>query len=365
MGGCSRTWPAVVAVTALLVAACTGTSGRDTGPSTAPAGTSASPTGRPAASPPQASSPVPSVAPSSSAPPTLRFSALGDVGGDAHAAAVLDGIAERRDDLTLVVGDLSYGRPGGEQQWCRFVTRHLGARHPVELVAGNHEDAGPNGDIDAFVRCLPNRLPGLVGDYGRQWYVDVPAGRPLVRFVMISPALDFGSGPWSYAVGTSHHTWTERAVTGARAAGIPWVVVGMHEPCLSVGVYACSPGPDLLDLLLRTGVDLVVTGHEHMYQRTVPLALGPGCRAVVPGRYDPDCVASRGGTTFVTVGTGGHPLRKAAVGDPERRYFAAVSAADRDPSWGSLAVDVTSDRLAARFEPAAGSGFTDAFTLRR
>ncbi len=363
MRGRSRGWPVVAAVAALLVAACTGPVGREVRPSGGPAGPVAPSPGAPATS----SSPVSSrAAPATPPGPTsLRFSVLGDVGEDAHAAAVLDGIAARRDDLTLVVGDLSYGRPGSEREWCRFVTRHLGARHPVELVAGNHEDDGPNGDIDVFARCLPNRLSGLVGQYGRQWYADVPADRPLVRFVMVSPGLDFGSGPWSYAEGTSHHAWTQRAVTGARAAGIPWVVVGMHEPCLSVGVYPCSPGPDLLDLLVRSGVDLVVTGHEHMYQRTVALGFGPGCPAVRPERYDAACVRAHGGTTFVTVGTGGHPLRDGSPADPERPYFAAVSAADEDPAWGSLAVEVTPERLAARFVPAAGSDFTDAFTLRR
>jgi hypothetical protein len=293
------------------------------------------------------------------------MSVLGDVGAFDQSAAVLDAVAARRDDLTAVVGDLSYGESGEEARWCRFVTDRLGRRYPFELVAGNHEDDGPNGSITRFRRCLPNRLPGLVGDYGRQWYADVPADDPVVRLVMVSPGLDFGDGAWTYARGTSHYAWTERAVTGARRAGIPWVVVGMHEPCLSVGVYPCSSGPDLMNLLVRERVPLVVSGHEHMYQRTVPLAVGDGCRAVRPGRFDAACVAGDGGTTFVTVGTGGQVLRDVTRGDPERRYFAAVSAADRDPAWGSLAVTLTRTRLTARFEPVAGSSFTDSFSVTR
>ncbi len=295
----------------------------------------------------------------------MRFSVLGDIGSTDASDAVLRSIAGRDDDFTLAVGDLSYGDDGEEKAWCRFVTERVGATHPFELVSGNHESDGANGDIDRFVRCLPNRLPGLVGTYGRQWYVDQPATNPLVRVVMISPALDFGHGSWSYDDGTTHQAWLKEAVTGARAAGIPWVVVGMHKPCLSVGNYECDPGRDVVDLLLDTGVDLVVTGHEHLYQRTKPLALGAGCRSVRPGRFTPECVATTGGTTFVTVGTGGTGLRDVHGSDSERRYFAALSGKDRDPSYGSLDVQVSADRLTATFVPVAGGRFTDRLVLTR
>ena len=295
----------------------------------------------------------------------MRFSVLGDIDTTGASDAVLRSIASRHDDFTLAVGDLSYGRNGAEDRWCRFVTARVGASHPFELVSGNHESNGENGDIDRFVRCLPNRLPGLVGTYGRQWYVDAPAAHPVVRVVMISPALDFGHGEWSYARGTPHHAWAEAAVTGARAAGIPWVVVGMHKPCLSMGNYECDPGADLVDLLLDSGVDLVVTGHEHLYQRTRPLSLGAGCAGVRPGRFVGACVAGERGTTFVTVGTGGTPLRAVHGGDTERRYFVASSGANRRPSHGSLDVQVDAGRLTATFVPVAGGTFTDRVVLIR
>lgn len=182
---------------------------------------------------------------------------------------------------------------------------------------------------------------------------------------MISPALDFGRGQWSYDRGTPHRAWLRAAVAGAHAAGIPWVVVGMHKPCLSVGNYECDPGADPVDLLLDTGVDLVLTGHEHLHQRTRALALGPGCRGVCPGGFDPDCVAPGRGTTFVTVGTGGAPLRDVHGSDSERRYFVAVSGKDLHPSYGSLDVTVTPDRLTAAFVPVGGGEFTDLLVLTR
>ncbi|WP_299445322.1 metallophosphoesterase [uncultured Phycicoccus sp.] len=325
---------------------------------------SSSPTS-PSAAVPSPTEPAPTGPTATPPAGELRLSVLGDVGDGGSASAVLESIAARQDDLTLAVGDLSYGDTGAEAQWCRFVTDRLGAEYPFQIVAGNHDDDGPNGVIDAFTACLPNRLPGLVGDYGRQWYVDLPAGRPLVRVVLVSPGLDFGQGHLSYAEGTEHYRWTEDAIRSARATGVPWLVVGMHKPCLSVGKYDCDPGPDLTNLLVREGVDLVLTGHEHMYQRSAALALGAGCPRIEPGRYEPGCLAPSGGTTFITVGTGGKSLRDSSPGDPERPYFRAVSAANENPAHGSLAVTVRPDTLTATFEAVEGAAFSDTVELRR
>ena len=80
-----------------------------------------------------------------------------------------------------------------------------------------------------------------MGTYGRQWYVDVPQVDPLVRFIMISPALPFPDGTWSYAAGTPRYNWTAAAIDGARANGIPWVVVGRTSPA---SPRPCSIGGD-------------------------------------------------------------------------------------------------------------------------
>ena len=273
-------------------------------------------------------------------------------------------------DVTLALGDLSYGRTGAEKQWCDYVTSRLGKGYPFEVVAGNHESDGDNGNIEAFSACLPNELPGLVGAYGTQYYVDVPANDPLVRFVMISPGLHFPDGEWNYRQGSSRYEWTARAIDTAREKSIPWVVVGMHKPCLSVGRYGCESGSDVFDLLVSKRVDLILGGHDHSYQRSKQLALSSACKAIATGSFDSDCVADedsrlvRGaGSVSVVAATGGRNQYRVSGSDSEAGYFASFAGGNDNPTYGVLDVTMTQSALRASFVRAAGGTHTDTFSI--
>jgi hypothetical protein len=301
--------------------------------------------------------------------PRLVFTASADIGTTAEAAATLRQVPTLGAEFHLALGDLSYGDPGEEPDWCDFVTERVGEDVPFQLLAGNHESDGENGHIDAFAECMPIRLPGIEGQYARQYYVDVPTVDPLVRLVMISPGIRFDDGTWSYGDGTERAEWTRNAIEGARSSGVPWVIVGMHRPCLSMGRYACDPGPEIMDLLVSSGADLVMTGHEHIYQRSAQLGLDAGCDSLAPASITPACIADAdddlrqgSGAVFVTVGTGGTTLRDVDPNDPEAGYFAAWSGANADPSWGNLRVVLSRRLLEAEFVPAVG-GFSDRFRI--
>ena len=302
-------------------------------------------------------------------PGQLHVTAAGDYSASTAAAGVLSRIGTIKPDLHLALGDLSYGATGDEQTWCNFVTSRTGAGFPFQLVSGNHESNGQNGNINDFSACLPNQLPGVIGTYGRQYYVDVPQQNPLARFVFISPGVPFTDGTWNYSAGTARYNWTAAAIDGARSASIPWVIVASHMPCLSIGVYDCVAGADLTNLLVSKKVDLVFNGHEHMYQRSKQLALAAGCTGVVPGSYNAACVrdgdnsVSKGaGTVISTVGTGGVALRDVFPSDAEAPYFAASSGLNSNPSHGLVDLQITDTSLTSRFVATQG-GFTDEFTI--
>ena len=313
-----------------------------------------------------------STASSAPEPGVVQFSAVGDISSSSNASGVLNAIGALDNDVTFAVGDLSYGQTGQEQAWCDFVTSRVGAGYPFELLAGNHESNGQNGNINDFSACLPNQLPGLIGTYGRQYYVDVPQEAPLVRYVMISPGIPFPDGTWSYDAGTPRYQWTEQAIDGARAANIPWIVVGMHMPCLSIGQYPCIAGADITNLLISKRVDLVLNGHEHLYQRSKQLRLGAGCAAVVPGTFNASCVVDGdatldkgAGTVMATIGTGGVELRNVNPADSEADYFAASSGLNQSPTFGALDMSATADQLTAAFLRSGSGTFPDTFTITR
>ncbi|HET7415055.1 MAG TPA: metallophosphoesterase [Arthrobacter sp.] len=303
-------------------------------------------------------------------PGHITFTAAGDYGAGEAARAVFEQIGAVDPDLHLAVGDFSYGETETEQQWCNMVTAAVGQSFPFELISGDHEHNGEDGDLDEFTDCLPNQLPGLEGNYGRQWYVDVPRKDPLVRFVMISPGLDIHGEPTTYRSGSPRYQWTARAIDGAREESIPWVVVGMHKPCLSMGEYECS-NADITNLMLKKDVDLVLHGDEHLYQRTKQLALDEACPRLHPGTYSASCVAdddadmaAGAGTVFVTVGTGGQDLREVHTDVPEAPYFAASSGAGKNPTHGTLQIQASEEALTGRFLPAVGN-FTDNFSISK
>jgi hypothetical protein len=309
--------------------------------------------------------------PAKPAEPQVRFTAAGDFGSTEETDAVLKMIKSLHSDFTLALGDLSYGRTGAEKQWCDYVTSSLGEGYPFEIVAGNHESDGLNGNIDAFSSCLPSKLPDLVGSYGTQYYVDVPAKDPLVRFVMISPGLHFPDGEWNYRQGSSRYEWTAGAIDTAREKSIPWVVVGMHKPCLSVGRYSCESGSDVFDLLVSKRVDLILGGHDHSYQRSKQLALSQACKAIATGSFDQDCVADednslvRGaGSVSVVAATGGRNQYRVSSSDPEAGYFTSFAGGNDNPTYGVLDVTVTESVLRASFVRAAGGTHTDSFSIK-
>jgi PKD repeat protein len=306
-------------------------------------------------------------------PGHVTFTAAGDYSANPNTTGeVLKAVAAAKPDAHFALGDLSYGVAGQEQAWCDFVTARVGVGAPFELISGNHESDGSNGNINDFSACLPNQLPGVVGTYGRQYYVDVPQAQPLVRFIMISPNLTFPDGTWSYAAGTPRYSWTSARIDDARQAGIPWVVVGMHKPCLTSGEHGCEPGPDVMNLLIQKRVDLALMGHDHLYQRTKQLRLGAGCPAVQPNTYNPGCVADSdddltagAGTVFLTLGTGGIPLRDYDTADPEAGYFRATSAANANGTYGVGSFDASATQLTMSFVGATGGTFSDRFTLTK
>ncbi|WP_427128991.1 metallophosphoesterase [Pseudarthrobacter sp. S9] len=316
--------------------------------------------------------PAPISSPATAPGAPVHFTAQGDIGVSTGARKVLDVVAGLKPHLNLTLGDFTY-KAGIEQKFCDMVTGSLGADFPYQLLTGNHESDGHDGDIEKFVQCLPNKLPGVQGVYGTQWQADAPEQNPVVRFIMVSPGIDFRDGqPLDYSKDSERWRWTADAIDEAKSQKIPWTVVGMHVPCLSIGNYGCPAGHEFTNMLIEKKVDLVLSGHDHVYQRTHQLGVGGQCPELVPASFSAGCLtdtdstmAQGSGTVFATIGVGGVGLYNVNADDPEAGYFASSSGKNRNPALGTLHVTATAAELAARFVPAEGYTFSDSFTLQR
>jgi hypothetical protein len=297
----------------------------------------------------------------------------GDIGIEAPGLATLDAMAKEDADVYLAIGDLSYAGPDSAGEFCDLVSSRVGEA-PFELLAGNHEeDTGEDGRIAEFAGCLPDRL-GATGEYARQYYVDL--GR-LARLIMISPDLTIEGRHYFYGrdddgSDTAELAWLKEAIGGARDEDIQWVIVAMHKNCISVGQYYCDVYQDLFSTLIDERVDLVLSGHDHSYQRSKQIAAPrPGCHEVIVDSFDPDCVVAAGnsyergaGSAFVISGAGGAELYPLDQRDPEARYFvAAMGANTPGRRYGFTLLEITPERLRARFVASSPGSFRDSFEI--
>jgi Calcineurin-like phosphoesterase len=303
--------------------------------------------------------------------PPFRFAAAGDHNQSYITNSSLERLSDSGVNFYLALGDLSYTTIGEETTWCNIVKSYVGPDFPFELVSGYHDvgsDTPPNGGglIDSFANCLPDRL-GSTGVYGKEYFFDYPRANPLARIIMISPDLNFTNvGYYSYSVGTVHYKWLSDTIDGARASGIPWIIVGMHKPCISAGLYHnCVARRDVMNLLLQKRVDLVLQAHDHDYQRSKQLT----CAEVE--KFVSSCVSNDGssgvypkgrGTVFVIAGTFGQEFYPINFTNPNAQYFASFGSNNTNGmGHGFVQVSVSAKELKAQTD--FSDEFSDSFEI--
>ena len=251
-------------------------------------------------------SPKPSPTDTGSASPVaLRFAAVGDFGdGSAAEKRVADAIAaehaRRPLDLLLLLGDMVYPDGDPAQIDKKFRTPYAGVSEAgidTAAVLGNHDImTDPEAIADAF--GMPGRYYSLT--------------RGPVEFF----ALDSSAG----TIDRRQKAWFAAALA---ASGARWKIVFMHVPAFSAGRHGPSPALQdaLVPLLDRYDVQMVITGHDHDYQRSVPI------RGTVH-------VVSGGGCCPRPVGTASYTARSTTG-----LHFVVVEVTDEGLTLEAIAVD--------------------------
>ena len=204
----------------------------------------------------------------------LRWLAVADTGsGDANQRAVgqqMAAVHRRRPvDLVVLGGDNIY--PSGDMALIEATFRRpyadlLAAGVPFHAVLGNHDIRTANGDPQVAYKPF--------GMQGRFYNLR----RGPVEFFLLDTN---GKADWQRQV-----SWLRSVLARSSA---PWKVVVGHHPIYSSGFYGNDPGlqAKLAALMRRHGVQLYINGHEHNYERSVPID----------------------GITYLVVGGGGASLR--------------------------------------------------------
>jgi regulation of enolase protein 1 (concanavalin A-like superfamily) len=228
---------------------------------------------------------------------TVRFIAFGDSGtGSSQQHAVAAAMRADTFDFAVHTGDMVYGNSGGTgtatfgtmNDWFFAVYQDWLRVRPMFPVPGNHDSRAENNHgvpyLASFV--LPeNGASTTYPDHAERYY-SFDYGP--VHVVALDSELAFQDS----ARRAEQLAWLQADLSSTTQ---PWKVAVVHRPPYSSGMEHGSDtairaafGP----LFEQHGVQLVLTGHDHDYERTLPLREGDSGQRVA----------------YVVTGGGGAPL---------------------------------------------------------
>jgi len=187
---------------------------------------------------------------------------------------IVEQIIKKKVDFVVHSGDLVTSGDSYEQFGPQLFEpiKGLAETVPLYIAKGNHE-----GNSGNFERLL------------------IPEGR--------TNSFGFDYGPVHYfcvdnvSKGLQTKEQLELIASDAKSSTARWKFVSYHVPSLNFGGHWSAWGhPDALRILAEAGVDFVVTGHSHQYERFWPIAPPAGSG----GSY----------VTHITSGGGGAPLSR-------------------------------------------------------
>ncbi len=130
--------------------------------------------------------------------------------------------------------------------------------------------------------------------------------------------------------GSSQFEWLKRDLAKVDRTKTPWLIVMQHTPWYTSNAHhPMTEGAPMRaamePLFLGAGVDLVLTGHVHAYERT---------HAVADGKID-----EKNGIVHVTIGDGGNREEFATPWLPDQPPWSALR--EYAYGWGTLALNST------------------------
>ncbi len=272
-----------------------------------------------------------------------------NLGSPAAADTVL-GVERVQPLFHLLNGDLCYANLAEDRVrtwWDFWENNSRSAKsRPWMPCAGNHENELGNGPIGYQAYQTYFSLPEIAGspDMTRGlWYAFTVGSMRVVS--LANDDIIYQDGGNSYVRGYSEgaqKAWLEKELAATRGnKDIDWIVVVMHQ--VAISTVDKFNGADLgirqewVPLFDKYGVDLVVCGHEHHYERSHPIRGAEQNQTLtpIPAATATDVIDTTGGTVHMVIGGGGTsaPSNKLFFDPPACRVITAVGD-QPDPKTG-------------------------------
>ncbi len=283
-------------------------------------------------------------------------------------------------DLWVWLGDNAYCC-GTDDQFQRYVFDVYGPtlrNTPLFITPGNHDYAESNTNFDIPYYSLFNfpqqaEIGGVPS--GSKSYFSANYGN--VHLISLDSQGQEGGQYRLYDTTGTQVQWLKRDLAANRQ---PWTIVIFHHPPYSKGAHDSDTETqmrllreNLTPILERYGVDIVMNGHSHGYERFYRLKGHRGLantfdRGVhiaenTTARYDGSSnscpILTKGqGTVYVVNGAGGAPNGPTPAFPHPATVFGNVM------NSGSLLIDVTDNRLDAQYLMGDGT-IPDRFTIMK
>ena len=239
--------------------------------------------------------------------------------GEPSAANVSDMITSLHPNLFLYLGDVyENGSPAEFYNWFGTSSKYFGRLKSItDPTIGNHEylTQGASGYFNYW-----DNIPNYYSFNADGWH-----------FISLnSNAPKIGVDP-----GSEQYHWLQQDLAANSQA---CTIVYYHHPLFNIGKEpAATYMSDIWSLLAQSGVSIVLNGHDHDYQRWVPL----------DGNGQP----SPNGVTEFVVGSAGHGIQKFTRTDNRVAY-----ASDTPPAaFGVLLLQLSPTGATFTYQSTNGS----------
>ena len=225
----------------------------------------------------------------------FNFAAAGDFGCSQNAKKTISNMLDKKPELVLPLGDFSVEDNTGNC-WLDLISPF---ENKLQITFGYHDiNEGPT-KLDQYKEVFGLEKLYYSFDYGR------------VHFIVMSTLSDSN-------VTSDQYKFIEKDLKEASEnENIDWIVVTSYAP------FYTSPSTHPAKKYVRNlyhplfdeyGVDLVLTAHNHNYQRTYPVTFNPNKASdpTVTNGFSTGYLGNKDGIVYAVVGTAGegpvHPL---------------------------------------------------------